>query len=140
MKIIFSQIYIQVGVNFNFSHQFQKFLSSRVSELLYASEKFLKLHDKDYTIIFRISAKKELATNEIKGATIYKRDKDIEFTIFLPYTPIMQEPEPNKSALENLFQGIYEVLGKYEIDTSKLEAEQEKIIDKIISSPEMFEE
>jgi hypothetical protein len=28
---------------------------------------------------------------------------------------------------------------EYEIDTSKLKAEQEKIIDKIMSSPEMFE-
>jgi len=29
---------------------------------------------------------------------------------------------------------------EYEIDTSKLKVEQEKIIDKIMSSPEMFEE
>lgn len=139
MKVIFSQIYIQAGINFNFSHQFQTFLSSKVSGLLYVSKKFLKLYDKDYTIIFRISAKKELATNEIKGATIYKKDKDIEFTIFLPYTTIMQTSEPNRKALEHLFEGVYDVLGKYEIDTSKLKAEQKKIIDKIMSSPEMFE-
>ncbi|WP_172918560.1 hypothetical protein [Capnocytophaga canis] len=140
MKVIFSQIYIQVGVNFNFSHQFQTFLSSRISELLCVSKKFIKLHDEDYTIVIRISAKKELTTNEIKGATIYKKDKDVEFTIFLPYTPIMQTSEPSKSALEYLFEGVYDILQKYEIDILKLKAEQKKIIDKIMSSPEMFRE
>lgn len=139
MKVIFSQIYIQAGVNFNFSHQFQIFLSRKVSELLCVSKKFLKLHDKDYTIIFRISAKKELTANEIKGATIYKKDKDIEFTIFLPYTPIIQEAEPIRCALEHLFQGIYDIFEEYEIDTYKLKARQRKIIDRIMSSPEMFE-
>jgi hypothetical protein len=140
MKIYFGQIYIQVGISFPFSHLFQKFLGAEISELIKPSQKFIKLHSEDYSLGIRLSAKKELAINEIKGPTVYKKDKDIEFTIFLPYTPIMKEAEPNKSALEHLFHGIYEVLGKYEIDTSRLKAEQEKIIDKIISSPEMFED
>jgi hypothetical protein len=138
MKIYFGQIYIQAGISFLFNHLFQKFMGTKVTEFIEPSSKFIKLHGEDYNLIFRISAKKELAINEIRGATVYKKDKDVEFTIFLPYTVIMQTIEPNKEALKYLFDGIYEVLGKYEINILKLKSEQDMIIDKIMSSPEMF--
>lgn len=139
MKIYFGQIYIQVGVSFPFNYLFQNFLGTKVTEFVQSSPKFIKLYGEDYSLIFRVSAKKELTTNEIKGATIYKKKKHIEFTIFLPYTLIMQNAEPNKEALKFLFDGIYEVLDKYEINTSMLKSEQDKIINKIMSSPEMFD-
>jgi len=138
MNIYFGQIYIQAGKSFPFGHLFQIFLSERVTELVAPSAKFIKGHGEDYSLMFRISAKWQLAVNEIYGPQVYKKDKDVEYSVFLPYTPIMQTPEPNRSALEHLFEGVYEVLGGYEIDVSALKGEQEKIIDKILSSPEMF--
>jgi len=138
MKIYFGQIYIQVGISFPFNHLFQKFLGTEITKLVEFSPKFIKRYAEDYSLMFRISAKKELAVNEIKGPTVYKKDKDVEFSIFLPYTAIMQSTEPNREALKYLFEGIYEVFGKYEINISMLKSEQGKIIDKIMSSPEMF--
>ncbi len=78
--------------------------------------------------------------NEIKGPSVYRKDKDIEFTIFLPYTPIMQKEDPNKNALIHLLQGVCEALEKYEIDTSNIKNKQKEIISEIMASPEMFEE
>ncbi len=138
MKVYFGQVYIQVGISFPFSHLFQNFLGTKVTELVKPSSKFIKCYAEDYSLMFRISAKKELTENEIRGATVYKKDKDVEFSIFLPYTPIMQKENPNREALKYLFEGIYEVLEKYEINVSMLKSEQNKIIDKIMSSPEMF--
>ena len=139
MKIYFGQIYIQVGISFPFNHLFQRFLGAKVTELVEPSPKFIKLHSEDYCLIFRISAKKELFTNEIVGPAIYKKDKDVEFSIFLPFTFIVQNTDPNREALNYLFEGIYEVLGKYEISVEALKSEQSGIIDTIMSSPEMFE-
>jgi hypothetical protein len=138
MKVYFGQIYIQAGISFPFSYVFQNFLGTKVTELIKPSSKFIKRYAEDYSLIFRISAKKELTANEIRGATVYKKDKDVEFSIFLPYTPIIQNEDPNREALKYLFDGIYEVLEKYEINISMLKSEQDKIIDKIMSSPEMF--
>ncbi|MDR2546827.1 MAG: hypothetical protein LBC96_04855 [Lachnospiraceae bacterium] len=138
MRIHFGQIYIQVGRIFPFSHAFQIFLGEKITELVEPSPRYNELHGENFKLIFRISAKWQLAVNEVVGPKVYKKDKDVEYSIFLPYTPIMQEPEPNRSALENLFEGVYEVLGGYEIDISAIKAEQEGIIDKILSSPEMF--
>lgn len=138
MKIYFTQIYIQIGVSFPFEYTFQSFLGTKITDLVKPSLKFTELHGDDYSLGFYISAKKELEINEIVGPSIYKKDKDIEYSIFLPYTQIMKQSEPNRSALENLFGGIYYVLGEYEVDITKLKNEEKKIIDKIMSSPEMF--
>ena len=138
MNVYFGQIYIQEGISFPFNHLFQNFLGIKITELLKPSSNFIKRYAEDYNLIFRISAKKELTENEIKGATVYKKDKDVEFSIFLPYTPIMQKKEPNREALKYLFMGLYVVLEKYAIDISMLKSEQNNIIEIIMSSPEMF--
>ena len=140
MKIHFGQIYIQAGINFSFNHIFQNFISEKVTELVEISSKFLEFFTEDYSLIFNVSAKKELAINEIVGPAVYKKDKDVEYSIFLPYVPIMQQPEPNRSALEHLFEGVYKILGEYDIDVSKLQNNQERLIAEILSSPKMFKE
>jgi len=138
VKVHFGQIYIQAGKTFPFSHVFQLFLGEKITELIEPSAKYIKLHGEDFELMFRVSAKWQLAVNEVFGPKVYKKDKDVEFSIFLPYTPIMLTPDPNRSALEHLFEGVYQVLGGYEIDVSAVKAEQGRIIDKILSSSEMF--
>ena len=132
------QFYIQVGITFPFNYRFQIFLSDEITRLIKPSPKFIQLFREDYTLAFRISAKKELAINEVLGPIVFKRDKDVEYSIFLPYTPIMQQINPNESALEHLFDGVYGVLENYEIDISLIKKRQKKIIDKILNSLEMF--
>jgi len=65
MTIHFGQIYIQAGKSFPFGHLFQLFLSKRVIELVTPYAKFIKGHGDDYSLMFRISAKWQLAVNEI---------------------------------------------------------------------------
>jgi len=138
MKISFTQIYIQVGKTFPFSHILQRFLSEKISEIVKPSSKFIELLGEDCNLIFNVSAKWQLATNEVVGPKVSKKYKEAEHTIFLPYTPIMETAEPYKNALEHLFDGVYCVLEQWEIDSSQLKAMQEQFINEIISSPEMF--
>jgi len=138
MNIYYSQFYYQAGSSFPFSYKFQIYLSEETTRLVKPSTRFIELHGEDYSLMFRISAKRELAINEIVGPTVYKKDKDVEYSIFLPYTPIIQQSEPYISALEHILEGAYEILDDYEIDTSKLKAEQGVIINNIVTLPEMF--
>jgi len=138
MKVFFSQVYVQVGISFPFSHVFQKFLSAEMTEILQPSPMFIGCYGEDYELMFRISAKQELESMEIKGPSIYRKTKDIEYTLFLPYTSIMKEPEPNKIALEYLYEGVYCVLSKYEINVSNLKTEQDRTIHKILTTPGML--
>lgn len=140
MKAKFTHIFIQAGIKFNFSYKLHLFLSDEISALLTPSLKFLKLYNvEDYTLIFNISAKKELAINEIVGPLTNRKNKEIEFTIFLPYSVIIKTENPKKTALRQLFLGIYKVLSKYDIDIHKIVAKENEIITYILESPEMFD-
>jgi len=141
MKIFFSQFYLQADAFFPFSHIFQRYLSEETTKYITPSKKFIELHGNDSNLIFNVSAKKELAINELFGPKTHKRNKDVEFSIFLPYVPIMTKPNPSKAAIESLFEGMYHVLSDgYEIDIISLKKEQVRIINKILSTPEMFTE
>lgn len=87
MKIFVGQIYIKAGVVFPFSLRFQRWLGDALSERVEASEKFRNAFGTDFGLGFRISAKEGIDQPEIKGPTVFKRDKNVEFTIFLPHQP-----------------------------------------------------
>ena len=85
MKIFIGQIYIEPGVAFPFSLRFQKWLGDALSERVSASEQFSNKFGSGFDLGLRISAKANINQPEIKGPTVFKRDKDVEFTIFLPH-------------------------------------------------------
>src|SRR5580704_1479285 len=99
MKVYFSQIYIKPGVSFPFSHHFQVHLSNVITDLVVPSPSFVEKYGDDFDIVFRISAKREIRDNEIKGPTVFNKEKDIEYTVFLPFDVIHRAPDVNRSAL-----------------------------------------
>lgn len=139
MKVWFGQIYIEAGVSFPFSHHFQLRLSQEVTALVVPSPKFLNKYGENFELMFRISAKEALEDNEIRGPTVFKRTKDVEYTVFLPFTVIMQQADAPKHALKYLLKGVCNVFDQLEIDTTNLIKKQESLIDGICSDPKMLE-
>jgi len=99
MKIAFSQVYIEVGANFPFSVHFQRLMTREITALVQPSPKFVEAFGDVSELIFRISAKHELEDNEIRGPTVFKKTKHVEFTVFLPFDVIMAHPDAPKQAL-----------------------------------------
>lgn len=139
MEIYVGQIYIQQDVNFGFSYLFQRSIHSFLSENIKNSERFCEKY-KDYTLMFRMSAKKDITENEIKGPTIFRKDKDMEYSIFLPFDEIMKNENYNYFALKYLFEGIYSILDKYGFDFSIIKKEEEKFINTVLNDPSMLYE
>jgi hypothetical protein len=137
MKVFFGQIYGTPGVCFPFSHFFQQKLSQEVSRLVTISQKYINIFGSDYELMFRISAKKEIDSFEIMGPTVFGKDKDVEYTVFLPYDSIMASQCPPKEALLALFCGISAVFISLDIDISSLLQMQHSIIEKICSDASM---
>jgi len=137
VKIFFSQIYIQEGITFPFTHNFQKYLSDEITSLVECSTEFNKTYGPDWEIIFRISAKKDIDETEIKGPTLFRKDKDIEYTIFLPYVKIMNESDIYKAALNTILLSVREVLDSLGIVTTKLINSTDQIVNEICSNKEM---
>src|SRR5258708_18394290 len=99
MRIYFSQVYIEPGVNYPFSHVFQQRMSAAVSDLVQASENFIRKLGIDWKVIFNVSAKKEILATEVVRPAVSKSDKDVKFTIFFPHdsshsNPLTNYPQP----------------------------------------------
>jgi len=140
MRVYFGQIYIQQGAEFPFSCDFQRYISQEVTTLVKPSPKFVSKYGEDWHLVFNVSAKHVLEENELRGPAVFKKTKDVEFTIFLPYSVIMREPHPPTAALNWIFAGVYEVLDRLEIDMSQVRLRQSKIIEHILSDPAMFKD
>jgi hypothetical protein len=85
MKIFIGQVYIKVGVTFPFSLRFQKWFGDALSGRVDDSQLFAYQFGNDFGLGFRISAKDNISQPEILGPTVFKRDKNVEYTIFLPH-------------------------------------------------------
>jgi hypothetical protein len=139
MQVFFGQIYIQVGVGFPFSHRFQRRLSNEVTAVTVPSAKFINKYGADYNLMFNVSAKKEIQDNEIRGPTVFKKDKDVEYTVFLPFDVITRNPEVAKSALGFLLKGVCYVFELLDIETASLVERQASLIEQICADPMMFD-
>ncbi len=135
MKIHFGQIYIEPGVFFPFSCLFQRLLSDEVSALLEPSTKFIQRYGADWELVFRISAKRAIPDNEIRGPSVFKKDKDVEFTIFLPFDVIRS----SASAIEFLLQGVCTVLASLGFDTTQIRSRQASLAECLSSDPRILE-
>jgi hypothetical protein len=138
MKVHFGQVYIHPGVAFPFSHYFQLYLSREITNLVSASAKFVKKYGSGFELMFNISAKRHLQDNEIKGPTVFKKTKDVEYSIFLPFDVILSSSDVLRSALEFLLRGVCSVLVSQGIDTARIIEKQESLIDHVRSDPTMF--
>ncbi len=126
MDIVLSQFYIEAGANFPFTHVFQQKISREISKLVETTEEFTSKYGADFTIIIRISAKTLIDAIEFRGPTIFKRDKDVEYTMFLPYTPLANEVANSGSyeaPFHNILEGAAECPERLGLECSKLRAE-----------------
>ncbi|HAH46549.1 hypothetical protein [Gimesia sp.] len=139
MNIYVAQIYIEAGVNYPFSHLFQVFFGKELTKRINPSGIFIKKYASDFDLMFRMSAKEHLKEPEIKGPTVFKKDKDVEYTIFLTFNKL-KTPGPvlYRQVLRQLIDQIVIVLTDLEIDTSKLLADSSDIIETVVTEPKMF--
>jgi len=138
MRVHFGQIYIQPGVTFPFSHRLQRRLAEEVTRLVTASATFTSKYGPDWDLMFRISAKTDIGENEIRGPTVFRKDKDVEYTIFLPFDIIAQTDSVPHLALQFLLEGCCRVFREIGIDSAALEETMEPMIESICSDPKMF--
>ena len=139
MQIFFGQIYIKPGISFPFSLHFQRVLGERISSLVSTSVDFEKRYGSEWNIMIRISAKDGIEKNEIRGPTVFRKSKDVEFSVFLPFAVISTKQEPLHSALSFLFSGTYSALEALDLVTSRLRESEHTITQAILSDATMVE-
>ena len=139
MNIYFGQIYIEPNATFPFSHDFQLLLSRRLTALVSASPEFISKYGAEWNLIFRISAKTKVQISEVRGPTVFRKDQDVEYTIFLPFDTIQDKANPNRAALTHIVNETCIVLESSGISVSGVRKQQPDLVKEILSTPDMFE-
>jgi len=138
MRICVTQIYIRVGVNFPFSHLFQKWLADALTQRVSPSDYFLNRYSAEYCLVFNVSAKAEIKAPEIVGPSVFKKTHDVEYTVFLPFDRDEDyERTGYRRVMAFLFEGIVAVLRGLRIDTSTVEQDMASLIEFAASDPIM---
>jgi hypothetical protein len=113
MKVYFTQIYADVGVNFNISYKVTNELTDRVNKELIDENVFELKHGEGYKLGFVISAKKGIDDMVIKGPSTSGRYKTVEYVLYLPYEKVMESPDQLRTILHYVSKGVTSVLSAY---------------------------
>jgi len=141
MNIFVSQIYIEVGVAYPFSHHFQVWVSHELSRRVQPSAAFVAKYGEDYNVVFNLSAKSAITEPEIRGPSVFRKTKDVEFTIFLPHSGQQQGGSQGyQRPMELLLRSIVAVLKGLGLDASHVEQDCSALIQHVISDPAMIEQ
>lgn len=139
MNVYVGQIYIEPGVKFPFSIAFQQRISAQLTELVDGWGKNTAHYSDDFDLIFRLSSKSDIEEVEIRGPTIFKRDKSVEYSIFIPFKLLGNSKlRDYYNIIICLIDSIRSVFFKLGIDDKNLQNKSLKIAGDIVNDPEMF--
>jgi len=150
MKIHVGQIYIENDTDYGFTHVFQRKISKALTSLVSPSSFFIQEYGEDFSIIFRMSAKRRFKRRplheqhfedtEIWGPTVFRKEKDVEYTIFLPYYDKEEDsPDRLKNALTRLLDATNHVLAEFlKMDTDALMQQRDTVISDILADPKIL--
>ena len=139
MLFAVGQLYLKPDVAFPFTHVMQRYLGDRVSALVPESPAFISRFGANWTLIVRVSADDEISDNKILGPTVFKTERDVEFSLFLPYNIIVsQRGDVFRAALHWILSGIAEILDRVGLDPRPLVQANDSILDEMCSRPEMI--
>jgi len=140
MRIHISELYVDSGATHPFSHLLTQWMGEQLTKRVEPSEMFIRKYSKDFNVVFRLSAKVGIAQPEIAGPTLFRRTKDVEYSIFLPHEG---RPPKTKSAckepLRLFLDSVVKVLQVLKIDTQSIEQDAPGMIEHVISDSAMFE-
>lgn len=139
MKVFFGQIYVKPKVSFRFSLYFQQWLGTSISALVDSSDRFERSYP-GFSLMFRISAKAGIKIPEIYGPTVFKKDKSIEYTIFLPYANGgMLDENVHRTLLGLLLASVADVLGRMGLDATKVKESISSLVYNFSSDAKMLD-
>lgn len=115
MKFYFPTVYIEENVSFSLPQEFFTDLSYFINENpplpISPIEDILKTED--YSIIAIISSKSKINEVLLLGPTYIKKNKEVEFTIFIPFFRTMNLKKRMEYVLNEVLKGILLIYKKY---------------------------
>lgn len=86
---------------------------------------------KDFTIHFILTSSASLEEIVVKGPRIGRKNKFLEYALWIPYNPVITNPNPLAKLTEYFKQSVHEVLRRLEYPEESIQ----KTLEKITSEP-----
>ena len=138
MKVGIAQVYTKAGVSFPFSHLMQRFMSQELSAVSGDCDPFRQKYGSEFSLGLWIGADTGIVDNKIVGPGVYKKTKDVEYSVFLPFDTIADASDGCRVAMEFLVSGVRAVFLRVGINPTKLDERTAFIIDHVCSDPTML--
>jgi hypothetical protein len=139
MKCYFSQVYIDPNARFYFSHKFQKTLGEIVNREILDWNGFALIFDSEFNLIINISAKSGIAYPEIVGPGVFRKNRTVEFTVFIPYAAdCRNDRDCLFNVLEDLFRGLDIILRDMSIKFNDLNSARQVMFEMVLGDPDMM--
>ena len=133
MRIFITQVYVKPSFKFKLSQNLVKQLSNRINEKNFFENDFKKKY-RGFDIIIDISSlpESEISDLKIKGPTIFNKDKQIEYVLYIPYEKVMCDEDRLLSITRYIIHGIKSILKKHNMLSYAIE-DSEQFINNFIS-------
>lgn len=140
MRIFVGQIYVKAGVVFPFSLRFQRWLGDALSERVEVSSQFKNKFGTGIGLGLRLSAKDDIDQPEIQGPTLFKREKTVEFTMFLPHGPNnYHDPVVASALLDQVLRSTVTVLQRVGLDPGRIESDILQLRTAFLNTPGLLD-
>jgi hypothetical protein len=164
MNIGLTQCYVEVGVRYPFTHIFQRFVSERLtscvqplnpqfglfdsseerdSALVHPASSFNTRYGEQFDLTLFMSARAALKNVEVRGPTVSRKYRVVEYGIFLPFerppSGYFTDDRELVKPLTTLFQGVVTILRSLDLDASVVITNSSQWIEEILASPETID-
>lgn len=116
----------------------QQWISAQLTAVADTPVDFVKRYGADFQLAINLSAKRDTTTNDVRGPTVFKRYKTVDYSVFLPFDAIKHADDGCGCAMRYFIDGVRIVFGKLGIETEKLDARRDEIISHVCSEPLML--
>lgn len=137
MGIYLAQIYVEPGVSYRFSYKFQLLCGGWLTDRVSLAGSYTERFGEGYDLMFRMSAKSEIESPLVKGPTVFAEDRDVEYTIFLPFITVADQ-KSHVQVLDLLLSSIVLILNELGCETKKLTDSWEEFKVLVVADPTMF--
>jgi hypothetical protein len=140
LRIHIVQIYVNAGIRYSFTHVFQRRMQEILSNLVRPSGEFSRRYGSDFAVVFNLSAQTGISVPRIVGPAVYRKTKDVEYTIFLPHDGSdANQLDDYTKQIRDFLAGVIDVLERLKLDAAPVKEKTDDIVREISSDPAMID-
>lgn len=134
MKFTLASVFLEPGINFKFNYLVDLFIVNQLHQHL-LTELQVEEKQKEYRFDLTIQTTQNTHEVELKGPYISKKQKTIEWTLFLPYEKTTQAADPLAAYLDYFFDAAVELFTRYQVAEPIIRSIQTIVKTEVIGNP-----